>query len=218
VRRRLQSWLPGLIEDLSDLLGRREIFWELQEVVRNNERILSPAAFLQWMTTNYLISVNVGVRRLTDASADVHSLWRLLYEILRHPGVINRRANRALYGSAPFDLADRSFDNIVGPGRDLLNQQAVRADLRAIEDASERVRRFTNKRIAHRTLPHSIRRLPTYRELDQALDVLDKQLCKYNTLLTAGGLSTTHATRQYNWQEVLREAWIPPGHPLRGPA
>jgi hypothetical protein len=216
LRRKWRLRLPSLITDLSDLLGKRALFRDLQEVARQNPKVLSPGAFFSWMTVNYLTAVNIGVRRLTDTRADVRSLWRLLYEVLGHPGVVNRRANRTIYGDPT--VADLSFDNIAGRGRSVLAQRIVRSDLRAIEDASERVRRFTNKRIAHHAAPGSLRKLPTYSELDRALDALDRILCKYNTLLTAGGLSTAHATSLFTWQEVLFEPWIPPGNPLRGPA
>ena len=169
------------------------------------------------MSTNYVVAINIGVRRLTDTSRDVHSLCRLLDDILHHPGAINRRSNRALYRGLPREMADRSFDSLVGPKSWALPQRVIEADLRTIKSASARVRRFTNKRIAHRTPKKTIRRLPTFQELDDGLDCLNTVLCKYNTLITAAGMSTTEATRQYYWQEVLFLPWIPVGNPLRSP-
>ena len=107
-----------------------------------------------------------------------------------------------------------TFDNVVGRGRLSLSAQAVRSDLRKLEDTSERVRRFINKRVAHRNSPGKIRRLPKFNELDAALDTLDNLLCKYNLLLTAQGGESMHATRQYNWRSVLWEPWIPKGSKL----
>jgi hypothetical protein len=152
-----------------------------------------------------------------DRSRDSHSLWRLLYEILENPGVISRAAHVRMYRSTPVGpaLGHMSFDSVVGKGRQQLSQRAVRADLRRLEDASERVRRFVNKRIAHRTNPGDIRRLPTFNELDAALDKIDDVFCKYNLLLTAQGMTSAHATRQYDWREVLWEAWVPRGSKFR---
>lgn len=91
-------------------------------------------------------------------------------------------------------------------------------DLRRIEDASERIRRFVNKRVAHRASQGAIRRLPYLNELDSALNTLDAVFCKYNLLLTAEGGSSLRATRQYDWREVLWNPWLPDGNKLRGQA
>lgn len=201
--------------DLTHLLGKREIFWELQEVAKENKSILSPGSFFQWMCQNYVVTVSVGIRSFTDQHPKSHSLWRMLYEVLENPGVIDRQAHVRMHVAAPgTEYGHLTFDNVVGRGRPSLSGQAVRSDLRKLEDASERVRRFVNKRVAHRNSPGKIRRLPKFNELDAALDVLDELLCKYNLLLTAQGTDSMHATRQYNWQSVLWEPWIPKGSKL----
>lgn len=209
VRRRWRKRLPSLTEELANLMRSSEIFWELQEVAKKNPAVGTPGAFFTWLRINYVETLSIGVRRFVDSSDDVHSLWRLLYEVLEHPGVINRRAHRAMYGASGSSRADSTFDNLAGSGRSVLSQRAVRSDLRAVEDAHTRIRRFVNKRVAHRTSPGMIRRLPTYGDLDSALRIFDRILCKYNTLLTASGLSTAYATPQYDWRDVLRVAWMP---------
>ena len=205
--------------DLSHLLGKREIFWELQEVAKENRRILDHGAFFDWMCTNYVAAVAIGIRSFTDQTRDVHSLWTILYETLEHPGVINRRAHCALYRGTPnsqeFDMANRTFNNVVGKGCNVLRQDDVRRDLRSLEDSSERVRKFVNKRIAHRAPEGQLRRLPKFNEVDEAMDAIDRLFCKYNLLLTASGMSSAFATRQYNWMEVLHEAWVQPGSKFR---
>jgi hypothetical protein len=219
LRKRWRSWLPGMNSDLAHLLGRREIFWELQEVAKENRRILEHGAFFDWMCTNYVAAAVIGIRSFTDQSNNVHSLWRMLYEILANPGVINRRAHCALYRGSPvlreLDMANRTFGNVVGKGIDILSLADIRRDMNTLEDSSERVRKFANKRVAHRTPQGQLRRLPKFNELDAAMDTIDRLFCKYNLLLTASGMSSAFATRQYNWMEVLYEPWILPGSKFR---
>ena len=137
----------------------------------------------------------------------------MLYEILENPGVINRRAHKALYHgtSKEMELGNGTFNSWAGRGKKILSQTQIRSDLRVIEDVSGRIRQLVNKRIAHFSNPGELRQLPTFNELDNALEKLDKILCKYNQLLTASGKDSTFATRQYNWMEVLWEPWIRPG-------
>lgn len=219
LRKRWRSWLPRMRDDLSHLLGKREIFWELQEIARENQRILKHGSFFDWMCTNYIAAVAMAVRGFSDQANDVRSLWRLLYEILENPGVISRRSHRTLYRGTPnspdFDMANLTFDNVAGKGRSVLTQRDIKRDLRDLEDSSSRVRKFANKRIAHRTAAGDLRRPPNLNELDNSMDTIDRIFCKYNLLLTASGMSSTFATRQYDWMEVLHEAWVPPGSKFR---
>ena len=214
--KRWKSWLPEMKHDLTDLLGKRETFWELQEVAKENPKIMNPHSFFDWMCRNYIVSQTVGVRSFVDQSRDSRSLWRMLYEMLENPEAIDRATHVKMYVNTPIgpELGHMTFNNVVGKGRPFLGPRAIRADLRSLEDASERVKRFVNKRVAHKTSSGEIRRLPKFDELDAALDKIDKIFCKYNLLLTGEGYSTQHATRQFDWREVLWEAWIPKGNKL----
>lgn len=210
LRRRWKRWLSRMRRDLADLLGKQEIFWDLQGVARENPRILKPGSFFDWMCRNYVVAMTVGIRSFVDQHPHSQSLWRMLYQLLENPEVIDRATHVQMYPSTPIglDLGHASFDAIVGPRRTYLSERSIRADLRNLEDASERVRRLVNKRVAHRANTGEIRRLPTFNELDAALSKLDQVFCKYNLLLTGEGISSLRATRQYDWREVLREAWV----------
>jgi len=214
--RRWKRWLPAMKRDLTDLLSKRETFWELQEVAKENPKIMNPYSFFDWMCRNYVVSQTVGIRSFVDHSRDSHSLWRMLYEMLENPGVIDRATHVRMYARTPIgpELGHMTFDSVVGKGRFCLTQQSIRTDLRLIEDACEHVRRFVNKRIAHRTGRGEIRHIPKFDEVDGALNKLDKVFCKYNLLLTGEGMSSLHATRQLDWREVLLEPWIPKGSKL----
>lgn len=213
LRRKWKTWLPHLKDDLADLLRKKEIFWDLQKIAEENQKVLAPNTFFDWMCRNYIVAVCVGIRRFADQDKRSRSLWRMLFEILENPGVINRRYFLALgYNkSTKVRASEIAFDKIVGPDKDVLTQAQVRSDLRKIEDYTERIRRFTNKRIAHFSNPGSIKRLPIFDELDTALKSLDDTICKYNVLLAAEALNSLHAIHQYNWTEVLESPWILPG-------
>lgn len=215
LRQRWRKWLPEINRDLSNLLGKREIFWGLQDIAKENPRILEHGAFFEWMCNNYIAAVVMDIRGFVDERRDVRSLWRMLYEILEHPGVISRRAYCALYRGTSliegFDMPDRFFDNIAGKGRDVLGQRDIRRDLSSLEDSSARIKKFANKRVAHRAAAGELRRNPKFNDLDAAMDAIDRIFCKYNNLLTASGMTSVFAIRQYNWMESLYEPWIRPG-------
>ena len=78
LRRRWRRWLPHMRRDLTDLLGKREIFWDLQEIAKENQRILASGSFFDWMCRNYIVALTVGIRSFMDQSRDSQSLWRML--------------------------------------------------------------------------------------------------------------------------------------------
>lgn len=216
LRKRWKRWLPDMRRDMSEILSKQEIFWDLQEVAKENRKILNPGDFFDWMCHNYIGSITISVRSFIDHTKNSRSLWRMLYEILENPGVISRESHARMYASSPFgiDFGRQCFNNALGGDFRFLPQRAIRSDIRKLEITSERIRRFANKRVAHRTKRSELRRLPKFHELDLAIDNLDKTLCKYNFLLTGQGEQTFHATRQYDWREVLRAPWIPEGSKL----
>ena len=197
-----------MLDEMTDLLAKREIFWELQNVAKENPKLLSPGAFFHWLSTNYIIAMTIGARKFIDQSRDAHSLWRMLFDFLEHPGVISRQSHVSFYRNTPAGFGNASFSNVAGTKRECVSQQRVRSDLRAIENASVRIRRFVNKRVAHLTAEGQLRRVPNFNELDAALDTIDRILCQYNLLLRAQGLTSAKATRQYDWTEVLTIPWI----------
>jgi hypothetical protein len=197
-----------MLDEMTDLLAKREIFWELQNVAKKNPKVLRPGAFFHWLSTNYIIAMTIGARRFVDQSRDSHSLWRMLFEILEHPGAISRRSHTSFYRNTPLGFGNASFSNVAGTKGQCLSQQRVRSDLRAMENASRRIRRFVNKRVAHLTDEGQLRRAPNFDDLDTALNTIDRILCEYNLLLRAQGMSSAKATRQYDWTEVLTTAWV----------
>lgn len=214
LRRKWQRWIRRISHDLGRELLNQETFVELREVVTRNPAIHSPGDIHHWMITNHIAASSLGVRRFADMDRRSISLGRLLFELLEYPGVLTREWHRTLYRTAPF-MADRTFDNIAGRRRTHLGPRVVRRDLRRLEQAVDRVRRFANKRIAHATQDGAIRRPPTFADLERALSVLDELVKRYRTLLTADGYVTFKPTRQYYWRKVFFQPWIPPGSPLR---
>jgi hypothetical protein len=147
---------------------------------------MAPSYFMSWIVTNYVCAATVGVRRLCDHSAGAGSLTMLLRDMVQHPGV----ARRCVTGQSV-------------PARE------IRADRRALREATERIRKLVNKRVAHSDKPGSIRRPPTYADLDNAFDALDRLGAKYVNIATGSGWVTCKSQRQYDWYDVLTFAWLP---------
>jgi hypothetical protein len=207
----LKKWrrsMRRIEREVGDLLLRRETFVELRDIVNDNPRIMRPPSFVNWIVGNYVCTVALGIRRLTDTDRRAESLGRLLHELIECPGVLSRVAHRRLYGRRS-SVADEIFNSLVGTGKSVLPARAIRADRRLLNIGERRIRRLVNKRLAHANKPSGIRRPPTLGEVSEVLDVMDRLAVKYSVLLAGSTMASCKPTRQFNWRTVLRFAWLP---------
>jgi hypothetical protein len=125
-----------------------------------------------------------------------------------------------LYKTSPRDLrgklCDKTFDGFAGVGKACIGPLTFERDLRKLEEAARHLVRLANKRVAHAASPRSLRRLPTYRELDEAITVLDELAVKYHLLLTASSMvgKTMEPKRAYEWRQALAFPWWTPPQSL----
>lgn len=213
LRRKWRRWLKIIGNDLGWLLTSHDIFEEVQKIIKSNKKIQSPNLFYRWIKDNYAARIAVGIRRLVDPDRKYKraiSLYRLIEDISKHPDAINRKYYISQYHKwmQKEGLADSDFD-IFGNKRDtLISVYKLNNDMKRLQRETKRIRTFTNKWIAHYDLKGRIRRMPTFKDVDEALKVVDAIFCKYYLLLTRGGMTTRKPVLQYDWKKPLRYAWI----------
>jgi len=208
-RKRLRSQIRHVTQDMGELLSKRTIFRDLIEISDSNPNIRNPSTFYDWIISNYVVSSCVLLRRLCDMDNRSISLWRILYLLLEYPGIISRASYRAVSGYS--SQADSEFDKMVGKGRKILGPAAIRSDMAKLEKAEARIRRLVNKRLAHHGHPGALRHIPTFRDLDNAIDTVHDLVLRYNSLLTNKGLTSAEIIRVHNWETVLFTPWVLPG-------
>jgi hypothetical protein len=148
----------------------------------------------------------MGIRRQVDEDPRAASLARLLKEIRRAPGVVSRTRFVALYTIQ--EMGERAFDRLAGPGAQEIDPRQVQDDLSRLRRSTVGLERYATQRVAHldQTASPSV---PTYADLDAALDLPDELTRKYRGLLLAQpeGLVPTIV---YDWKAIFREPWIAP--------
>lgn len=203
------EWLDTIYKDVQNLLTNRYIFREVQKIISSNPRIQIGSSFYDWMGSVYAASQVIGVRRQVDADSDSISFRNLLDEIRQHAHILSRERYVSLYKDSglPNDIPHRDFDRKAGTGRNHIDPVVVEADLSALQEKAERIRKYVNKRIAHFDRAE-FKSLPTYAELDECLDYLEALLKKYLSLLQAKTHLSIVPVWQYDWKEIFRRPWI----------
>jgi len=210
LRRKWRRWLPRLRNDVTDLYHKLQIYKELVGVIKSNAATLDPPVFFNWMRDNYVVAICIGIRRLSDPDIRSISIRNLLDEIAMRPETLSRDSYRALHwrkGLTSRD-ADMSFDIIVGIGRPNVSKHVVNEDKSSLMKVDMKIRRLVNKRLAHHAPLNQAGKPPSFDEVEEALEVFDKLLAKYNSLITGDGLVTLYSHPQYDWRKAIQVPWM----------
>jgi hypothetical protein len=211
----LDDWLKRfeLIEnDIQDVLLRRKVFLRLQEIVNQNPRLHRPSYLYDYLADTYAVTNAIAVRRHArhDDQRRDGSLIGLLYAIRRSPELLTRNRHVALYEEVgmPAKLAEAEFDRLAEPGAPHFVSRHVQGDIDDLLGAAAALERYATQTIAHldRNEPSVI---PTFDDLNRAIDVFRRIVLRYRLLLRAVGGDVVPVIAE-PWEAVLTEPWIPP--------
>lgn len=203
---RLKRSLRKIREDVRGLLISRFIFKEIQKIIAANPAIQVESSFYEWMGFVYATHAVVGVRRHIDRDTRSESLIQMLETIENNCVAFTKIRFQRLYPKHLRALvAVKVFKMFSGPRLDHVNPAIVRKDIRTLKKAVRRIAHFTNKRVAH--LDRSrLKALPTFDQLDHALNELERLVKKYALLLLAED-SDLLPIWQYDWKQIFRSPW-----------
>jgi hypothetical protein len=134
-------------------------------------------------------------------------LARLIESVWRYPTVLSRERHRSRRPPDEFDLADRRFDEIAGPGgADFIDPRIPAADFEELREETATVRKWVNTSVAHLTAKESPRETPPLPELHSSLDVVARMFVKYMNLIQ--GVHVVRSVVMESWPAIFRVPWI----------
>jgi hypothetical protein len=210
LRQKWRTWLDEIGNELGWLLTGRDFFWRLQEIVNSNEKIQSPYILHNWIADNYVAKITTGIRKIVDKKESI-SLYRLILQIKKNPEVITREYFVSQWRDdflKKMGTADRTFDVFAKVGEQTMDPERLDADIQELSEGTRLIKDFTDKWIAHWDENRANVQMPTFKDLDEALDIVDKVWCKYRLLLERSALDTRKPAMALDWEEPLRHPWI----------
>ena len=211
-RARLIRWLEVIYSDAQDLLLDDHIFWELQDIVRNNPKFAEVSGlFTQWTASAFVQAAAVGVRRQAKSDDDSVSLKRFLLEVQRYPSLVSREHYVSLFegkDASLIEIGQEEFDDVAGEGGLYLSVALVEKHLRELDDAVKDIEHYVDRRIAHYDKRGLARPTPTFAGLSSALKTLEKLVRLYWKLLKGPAEITLLPTIQYDWKDIFRFPWM----------
>lgn len=211
-------WFDTIQSDIQQLLIHRDIFWEVQKIVRSNPKIQKPTSFYHYLGQTYIAYIAIGIRRQVKIHKDSISFAGLLSEMIETPSAVSRAYYKSLYqGSNVEEMADSDFDQFAGNNSNHISPDLVRDDLEVLKFIARRIEAFADKHIAHHDIKKP-RELPTFNDADECLDTFDRLAVKYYQLFHGVAMSTLMPTYQYDWMEIFRVPWLPSEHSFQDDA
>lgn len=208
---KLDSQLDILLKQMHELSMAQHIYYEVRNIVDANQQILTSNHFYAWMDHTYTTTMIVGIRRLVDPDSRSISFMTFLSDIKSNPHILSRSTYKGLYKTMCSELSesyqDEQFDQLVGGGASHVDPAVVEQELEGLKTITFKLKKYANKRVAHydRDSPPLG---PSYKEIDEAFEVLSNLLLRYHQFFRAASFSLGPYI-QYDWKKIFRVAWIP---------
>ncbi len=221
-----KRWLADEIHwEIEELVTNKHIFWEIQKMIDDNPNIQEPCSFNWFIGQTYSDYGVIAVRRqikfnkFNKRNRSI-SFVRLLKEIIETPCVLSRERFVNMYRigmknieeNRAEDIGNRTFDRHFTGGctnYNYIDPTLVQEDLDELKKHGDKLEEFADKRVAHhdKKAPKTI---PTFNELDVAIDCLKKLTRKYRLSLTAEDLGEDLVARfiEDYWEEIFSQPWI----------
>jgi hypothetical protein len=203
------KWLDSIYWEITNLSRYRNIFWEVQGIIKNNPRIQKQSSFYEFLGVSYVAFVLMGIRRQVKIHKDSISFARLLKEIYETPEVLSRTRFVALYkGSIVEHYADRDFDQFSGKARSHVDPIIVKKDHENLKEKAKGFETYADRRIAHldKRKPKTILK---FKDVDNCIDFLEKLTKKYWLLFRGEYVRNILPTYPYDWKAIFKEPWLP---------
>lgn len=203
-----KSWLGQIDREVTDLFLSRHIWRSLQQVIGDHPAMPS-SVYFEWQAQCYAAAQAVAVRRQREVKDGVITLGRLMTEMAETPELLTRQRYVSMYDWGMQHLGDRHFDRWAPSGGAHLDGAVVGDDLVSLLKRAENIKRYVDKRLAHYEKPRPAGKVPSFADLDDAVEALGEMYRKYAGLLTGGDRIEMTPAIQYDWMAPFRMPWIP---------
>lgn len=206
---RVKDELNRLCREVRGLRTNQHVFWEVQNIIRENPYIHKPSTFYTWMGQMYVESMTATIRRLIDSRKDTVSLIRLLKQIRADPSCFSRSAYKGRCTNPDLSEAyiDVDYDKLVGEGKQQPDKKKIEADIAKLKKQTEVLKQFVDERVAH-SAKEQKKELPRFQDLDDSIEYVEQLLKWYNQLVTGAVIPDFQPSWLYDWKAIFRYPWI----------
>jgi hypothetical protein len=193
--------------EIYEIYLHRHISTELTAITKAKE--LPASYFFTYLAETYATSQMIAVRRQADRHRKVASLAKLMAEIAQAPQTITRDFYVREWGDDLPGHASGAFDSYAAAGDKNADPNRIRQELALLDETVSRVKRYVDQSVAHSD-SNAKAMVPTFNDLNAAIDLLGKFYNRYHGLLFPGSSYATlvPVITSHDWKAALRVPWI----------
>ena len=135
-----------------------------------------------------------------------------MQEVKKFPELVSRQHYMSLYAGQQelvVKMGARDFDKIAGEGNERLPVALIDQQISDVRTSAQSIEKYADKRVAHFDRRDPARPFPTFNELTNAIETLDKTVVLYWKLLKGPSMTTLLPEIISDWQAVFRFPWKP---------
>ena len=212
------KWMQVIHDEIQLLVWEAKMFWEVQDIIRNNPSIQRPNPFYRYLGRSYGSYALVGLRRQIKQQKDSISFVGLLEDVAKHPTELSltyyrscrdQPENHIFTSLAPLniDVAKDEFSTYADASGEYVCPIKIKLDIDELKGAARACEEFVDKRIAHRD-KREPKVVPTYEQIDNCINLFDRKYVKYHLLFYAVGMTTLYPEPQYDWKDIFYQSWL----------
>ena len=199
--------LQEIFDDVSRLVENRYVFNRFRELLKPNLAITNNIFFDHYVV-NYANSITASVRRQIDQKTSRGGLRMLLESVLKNPQLVTKVDYMRPFGQMLQHEGQRIWEKSYG-GKDWLDPVVIKADIDLLETATKKLKDMVDKNVAHKDKDAHLYTIQ-YKDLDDAIDLLEMLTIKYYSLITSpgSGVDSLLASNIDGWERIFREPWV----------
>lgn len=201
--------------EVTRMMGNREIFKEIVNISKSNPKISRSNSFWDFLKESYVALMVSAVCRQIDNDSRSSSLINLLNILIQADVTIMLTKEWYIFNCHRDDdvipgfmegIGENVFEEHFG-SKDFVDPEIIRKDLDHLTRDTKKIKKFRNKRIAHRDSNNNLIFDVNFNDLDQALETIREITSKYYLLLKQGDNDLVPVD-QTDWQEILTIPWL----------
>ncbi len=206
------GWLTILRKEILTLSVNRDIYYGINEIIKSNTKVQQiPSSFWLYQRITYEETQLTAIRRLVKNNKDSISMIRLISQIKDYPSVLSRTRYKDLYRNAhlPESYVNEQFEVFAGKGknRDIINPEIFIKDFDELKQKATKIETMVDKRVAHFDQDQTSYIRPTYKEMDECIDLIENLIQKYFLIFRAGNIDRIPDLGN-DWRAIFKEPWI----------
>jgi len=207
--------LDPIESEVIRMMGNRSIFQEIVDITQKNSKTSKGNSFWDFFKESYVALMVSAVCRQVDSDTRSSSLINLLNKLIQAD--VTTVLTKDWYSSRYHrdddimpgfmeGLGEDDFENNFG-SKEFVDPDIIRKDIKKLVKDTKKIKKYRNKRVAHRDSNNKLVFDVNFNDLDKAIETVRTITSKYYLLLKQGG-NDLIPIDQTDWRGMFTVPWI----------